>query len=78
VHYQIPQESVAGLQCYKGLLHYPNQGNFSGLLSFSPAIQCHKEKFEALQQNAHQKAFYLSVFLFLFSIGLGWLYRKLR
>ncbi|WP_029407272.1 hypothetical protein [Thiomicrorhabdus sp. Milos-T2] len=78
VYYQIPQESVAGLQCYKGLLHYPNQGNFSGLLSFSPAIRCHKEELEALKQNKYQTEFYLSVFIFLFSTGLGCLYRKLN
>ena len=78
VHYQIPQESLAGLQCYKGMLHYPNQGNFSGLLSFSPAIECDAEEFDSLRQNPYKTEFYLSAFLFLFSTGLGWLYRKLH
>jgi hypothetical protein len=77
-HYQIPQESVAGLQCYKGFLHYPNSGAFSGLLNFSPGIQCHKPELEALKQNPYQTEFYLSVFMFLFSTGLGWLYRRLN
>ena len=77
-HYQIPKESGGGLQCFKGMLHYPNQGNFSGLLSFSPAIECDAEEFDSLRQNPHQTEFYLSAFLFLFSTGLGWLYRKLN
>jgi hypothetical protein len=77
-HYQIPKESAGGLQCFKGMLHYPNQGNFSGLLSFSPAINCNNEKFEALKHNPYQTEFYLSAFLFLFAIGIGWLYRKLN
>jgi hypothetical protein len=77
-HYQIPKESAGGLQCFKGMLHYPNQGNFSGLLSFSPAIGCDAEEFDSLQQNPYQTEFYISAFLFLFSTGLGWLYRKLH
>lgn len=77
-HYQIPKESAGGLQCFKGMLHYPNQGNFSGLLSFSPAIECDAEEFDSLQQNPYQTEFYLSAFLFLFSTGLGWLYIKLH
>jgi hypothetical protein len=76
-HYQIPKESAGGLTCFKGMLHYPNQGNFSGLLSFSPAIGCDAEEFDSLQQNPYQAEFYLSAFLFLFSTGLGWLYRRL-
>ena len=77
-HYQISKESAGGLKCFKGMLHYPNQGNFSGLLSFSPAIKCDAEKFDSLLQNPYQTEFYLSAFLFLFSSGLGWLYRKLH
>jgi hypothetical protein len=77
-HYQISKESAGGLKCFKGMLHYPNQGNFSGLLSFSPAIECNAEEFDSLRQNPHQTEFYLSAFLFLFSTGLGWLHRKLN
>jgi hypothetical protein len=77
-HYQISKESAGGLKCFKGMLHYPNQGNFSGLLSFSPAIGCDAEEFDSLQQNPYQTEFYISAFLFLFSTGLGWLYRKLH
>jgi len=77
-HYQIPQESVIGLQCYKGFLHYPNLEFFSGLLNFSPGIQCDKSELEALKKNPFQAEFYLSVCMFLFSTGLGWLHRKLN
>lgn len=78
VHYQVPKETVSGLQCYKGMLHYPNQGSFSGLLRISSTIQCHIEEFEALKQNQYQTEYYLFSFMFLFSISLGWLYRKLN
>lgn len=77
-HYQIPLESVVGLSCYKGLLHYPDQGLFSGLLSFSPAISCNKDELKALAHNQYQTEFYLNMLALLFAVGFWLLGRKLK
>lgn len=75
-HYQIPQESVAGLQCYKGFLHYPNQGHFSGVLSFSPSIKCDISELKALKHNSYKTEFHIYVLILLLSLFFVWLFKK--
>lgn len=70
--YNIPIESTETLQCYKGHLHYHNQGNFSGLLSFSPNIKCDKAKFDELSYNEFKTPYAFSVFLSIVSLFLIW------
>jgi hypothetical protein len=62
---------VGGLQCLKGMLLYPNKGNFSGLLSFTPAVESNAAEFESLRQNQHQIEFFIgfSIFFVLFLCG---------
>ncbi|MBD3821427.1 MAG: hypothetical protein IE914_04075 [Thiotrichales bacterium] len=51
--YKVPLESAHSLQCYQGYLHYPNQGNFSGLLAFTPNIPCNAKELSALSSNQY-------------------------
>jgi len=71
--YSIPIDSTEGAQCYKGHLHYSNQGNFSGLLSFSPNIECNAEEFKTISHNPYRHAYILSLFLSIMSLLLIWL-----
>lgn len=71
--YSIPIDSTEGTQCYKGHLHYSNQGNFSGLLSFSPNIECDAEEFKTVSHNPYRHAYILSLFVSIMSLLLIWL-----
>ena len=71
--YSIPVESTEGIKCYKGHLHYSNQGNFSGLLSFSPSIKCDTKEFKTVSYNPFRHAYILSLFLSTISLMLVWL-----
>jgi hypothetical protein len=70
--YHISLDSTYGVQCYNGYLHYPNQGNFSGLLAFSPSIKCNLNEFKTLTENKYTVWFTLSILSTAFSLLLAW------
>lgn len=67
--YKVPLESAHSLQCYQGYLHYPNQGNFSGLLAITPNIACNSKEFSRL--SANQFGVWLTSYIILAVISLG-------
>ncbi|WP_029406954.1 hypothetical protein [Thiomicrorhabdus sp. Milos-T2] len=74
--YLLPLDMAYGLQCYKGTLHYPNQGNFSGLLPVTPRIQCSLEDFEAKSHNKYSIWFGISLLSTLFNLLIIWLVKS--
>lgn len=74
--YALPLDMANGLQCYKGTLHYPNQGNFSGLLPVTPRIQCSLEDFEAKSHNKYSIWFGMSLLSTLFNLLIIWLVKS--
>jgi len=64
--YNISQEVSASVDCYKGYLHYPNSGAFSGSILLSPSVQCDLKELEELRENPHSFDYYGSL---LISIG---------
>ena len=70
--YGISLDMAYGLQCYKGSLHYPNQGNFSGLLPVIPRTQCNLENFEVKSHNKYKIWFGISLLTTIFSILIIW------
>lgn len=74
--YKVPLESAHSLQCYQGYLHYPNQGNFSGLLAITPNIPCNSKEFNELSANQFDAWFAIFIILTLISFGLVHIMKK--
>lgn len=72
IEYEISLDMAYGLQCYKGSLHYPNHGSFSGLLPVLPKIQCDMEKFEIKSHNKYKIWFGISLLSTIMSILIIW------
>jgi hypothetical protein len=51
--YGFSQEIAETVQCYKGYLHYPNIGVFSGLLAVTPSISCDTDTLKQQKENRH-------------------------
>lgn len=68
--YGVPIEVANSLVCFEGYLHYPNQGNFSGLLAISPNKQCDKAELEKQKYNQYFRVFVLNMILMFTSIFL--------
>lgn len=51
--YGLSETSSENLICYQGVLHYKNVHHLSGLLAFSPNIQCTVDELKSLQDNPH-------------------------
>lgn len=66
--YKVPVEVAGTLKCYKGYLHYPNTGTFSGLIAISPNIQCSEDNFKKDRFNDYTSPFLLSALCLLISI----------
>lgn len=74
--YELPLDMAYGLQCYKGTLHYPNEGNFSGLLPIVPRTLCNLEEFEIISHNKYSVWFGISLISTLFSLLIIWVVKS--
>lgn len=54
-------EVAGSLTCYKGYLHYPNTGAFSGLVPINPKQECNAEVLKQQKHNEYSTMFFLSV-----------------
>ena len=66
--YEVPVEVTSSLRCYKGYLHYPNTGVFSGLVAISPNQKCEASVLKQQKHNEHSIMFLLSVFFVFMSL----------
>jgi hypothetical protein len=64
--YEVSVEVAGSLTCFKGYLHYPNIGTFSGLVAISPNQECEARVLKQQKHNEYSTMFFvslLSVFL---------------
>jgi hypothetical protein len=67
-NYGISTDVVSSVQCYRGYLHYPNAGAFSGLIAVSPRKSCDLEVFEQQRHNPYTFEYFASVLAGLISV----------
>ncbi len=65
--YNIPLNGAEKVVCHQGILHYPNQGLFSGLLAYQPSTPCTEQELSALKEKPTQTPIKLALLL----IGAG-------
>ncbi|QCU91000.1 hypothetical protein [Thiomicrorhabdus sediminis] len=77
-NYGVSEDVVASLQCYRGYLHYPNSGVFSGLIAISPSKPCDLEIFEQQHHNPHSFEYFISVLAGLISVLFLFVFRSTK